>query len=75
MQVLFHAASDDDPLPKYAEAAKKRGDAVGAECEFFTYEQKHGFCSGRADYNNPSNVKEIGEVIERSVAFLAKNLK
>lgn len=73
--MCFHAASDDDPLPKYQEAAKKRGDAVGAACEFFTYEEKHGFCSGRADYASSANVKAIGEVIERSAAFLKKNFK
>ena len=75
LQMSFHAGSDDAPLSKFEDAAKSRGDAVGAACEFFTYKQKHGFCATRADYADAECTQEVADVIDRSTSFLAKNLK
>lgn len=69
------AGCDDSPLDPLVDAAKSRGDSVGAACEFYTYEQRHGFLGAHADYSDAACAKAISDVLERSVAFLSKNYK
>ena len=73
--MCFHAGCDDAPLDPLVAAAKGRADPIGAACEFYTYEHRHGFLNTHADYADVACAKAIADALERTVAFLSKNYK